>query len=396
MAEGGIASIALRPRLQRLREVAPLLLRSKVSAFVFLVMLPSPMYVVIAARALSGDRGGTDFLSFWEAGRSVLHGHSPYPLLDALPAVADRLTFAPFVYPAPAAYWMVPLAILPFAVAKTLFLVLSLASIVIALRLMDVRDWRCHAAAFLSVPVISGTALGTFSPLLLLGVAAAWRYRGKTTRLGSIVAVLVMAKLFLWPLWLWLIYTRRFAAAALSAALAVVVTIAAWWGIGFAGLHEYPHLLSRLTELVGANSYSSYALSQAAGLSGAPTQRLLFAGVAVLIVLAAWRFRAVRTDERSFVAALGIALLLTPILWPHYLVLLYIPLSLVRRTFSALWLMPLLMWLDGDAWSYGDPKRIVPFLILCAVPFALELRRSPELPRRDRPRNRVSPLKLTA
>ena len=96
-----------------------------------------------------------------------------------------------------------------------------------------------------------------------------------------------------------------------------------------------------------------------------------------LAVFAALRLRAVRRDERSFVAALGLALLATPILWPHYLVLVYIPVSFLRRTFSPLWLLPLLIWLDGHAWSYGDPLRILPFLILGAVPFVLALRETP-------------------
>jgi alpha-1,2-mannosyltransferase len=345
-----------------------------------LLAFPSLMYAYITVRAVTGDRRGSNFLSFWQAGRMVLHGQSPYPLLDALPAVADRFTFEPFVYPAPAAYWMVPLAILPFAVAKTLFLLLNLGSIVVALRLLDVRDWRCHAAAFASVPVVAGASLGTFSPLLLLGAAAAWRYRDRAARVGLIVAVLVVAKLFLWPLWLWLVYTRRFAAAALSASVGAAITLAAWWGLGFAGLRDYPRVLSRLTELVGTNSYSPYALLHAGGLSGATAQRFLFALGAVLVALAAWRFSAIRKDDRAFVAALGVALVLTPILWPHYLVLLFVPIALLRRTLSPLWLLPLLIWFDGHAWSYGDPARIVPFLALCAVPFVLALRRAPVRP----------------
>jgi hypothetical protein len=367
-------TVALRPRLRGLGAVAPVVLRSRLTAAAALLFVPSLMYVYMASRAVAGDRHGSDFLSFWQAGRQVLHAQSPYPLLDALPAVADQLTFQPFVYPAPAAYWMVPLSILPFAVAKTLFLALNIGSIVVGLRLLGVRDWRCHAAAFASVPVLAGSSLGTFSPLLVLGVAAGWRYRETTVRLGAIVAVLIVAKLFLWPLWLWLVYTRRFRAAALSASVGVTLTAAAWWGIGFAGFREYPRLLSRLTELVGVNSYSSFALIHAGGLSSATTQRLVLAGGAVLLALAAWRFRAVRRDERSFVGALGIALLLTPILWPHYLVLLYIPIALLRRTFSPLWLLPLLMWFDGNSWSFGEPIRIVPFLALCAVPFILALR----------------------
>jgi hypothetical protein len=166
----------------------------------------------------------------------------------------------------------------------------------------------------------------------------------------------------------------------LSAVMGLALTLAAWWGLGFAGFREYPRLLSRMTELVGVNSYSPYALIHAFGLSSGTTQRLVLAGAAALVVLAAWRFRAVRTDERAFVGSLGIGLLLTPILWPHYLVLLFIPIALLQRTFSALWVLPLLMWADGNGWSFGEPARIVPFLALCAVPFVLALRQAPAAP----------------
>jgi hypothetical protein len=35
------------------------------------------------------------------------------------------------------------------------------------------------------------------------------------------------------------------------------------------------------------------------------------------------------------------------------------------------------MWADGNGWSFGEPARIVPFLVLCAVPFVLALREAP-------------------
>src|SRR5258706_13889894 len=147
MAEGVLSPVALRPRQRGLHAAALVFARSKVTTAAVL-LVPALMYVYIAARAITGDRRGSNFLSFWQSGRTVLRGHSPYPLLEALPAVADRFTFDPFVYPAPAAYWLAPLAFLPFALAKTTFLVLSLVSVVVALRLLGVRDWRCHAAVF--------------------------------------------------------------------------------------------------------------------------------------------------------------------------------------------------------------------------------------------------------
>ncbi len=374
MAEGVLPAIRLRPHMRRWVNVVPLVFRSKPAAVLFLALLPIGLYVQTIVQAVAGERSGSDFLSFWEAGRNALHGHSPYPLVDTLPAVADRFTFAPFVYPAPAALGMVPFGILPFAVATTLFLVLSCGGIVVALRLLGVDDWRCHGAVFASVPVVAGTALGAFSPLLLLGAAAAWRYRDHVWRVGPIVAALVVMKLFLWPVWLWLVFTRRYAAAALSALLGVTATIAAWALIGFAGLRDYPQLLSRLTELVGINSYSPYALLRTEGFGSSMAQRLVLAIGVVLIVWAAVWLRALRPDERAFVATLGIALLLTPILWPHYLVLIYVPIALLRKNFSKLWLLPLLFWFDGNGWSDGEVLRIVPALCLAAVPFVMVLR----------------------
>jgi alpha-1,2-mannosyltransferase len=394
MTEGVLPAIRLWPRVRRFWFVTPIMLRSTASAVLFLGLLPFAMCVPGILHAVSGDRRSSDFLSFWQAGRDVRHGMSPYPLVDSLPAVADRFTFEPFVYPAPAALGMVPFAALPFAVAATLFLALSFGAIIGGLRLLNVRDWRCYGAVFASVPVLAGTWLGTFSPFLLLGAAASWRYRDRVSRVAPIVAVLVVAKLFLWPLWLWLVYTRRYAAAAVSGALGVGITVVAWALIGFRGLHDYPTLLSRLSELTGTNSYSLYALVRAVGAAPGATQAGVLAVGAVLAVVAARKLRAGRSDERSFVASIGLAILLTPILWPHYLVLIFVPIALLRRTFSALWLFPLLFWLDGDGWSNGQPARIVPFLAIAAVPIVLALKAATPRVRSARPRGPgASPLR---
>jgi len=374
MAEGVIPAFGLQPRLQRLRIVAPVVLRSPATIVVTLVAAPTVFYSMCAVVAVRGVKRGSDFASFWKGGRHVIHGLSPYPLVDTLPAVADRITFLPFVYPAPAAFAMAPLSVLPFPVAATLFFLLALGSVALALRVLGVTDWRCHAAAFAALPIMAAVSTGTLSTLLLLGAALAWRYRGTTWRLGGVIAGVVMAKLFLWPLWIWLVYTRRFAAAAVSAVVGVTVTLGAWALIGFAGLHDYPRLLSRLTELVGTQSFSAYALGRTGGLSGATAQAVAFGAAALLLAFAAWRYPSVRRDEGSFALALGLALLLTPILWPHYLALAFLPIAIVRKRFSACWLLPLLFWFDGAGWSYGDPMRIAPFLCIAAVPIIFALR----------------------
>ena len=342
------------------------------SAVAFLGVLPVGVVAALAAIVVTGGRTGSDFTTFWESGRHVLHGVSPYPQLRSLPTVADRVTFSPFVYPPPAAYAMVPLALLPFGAASVLFLLLGLFSLVLSLRLLGVRDWRCYGAAFLAEPVFAAAGNGTISLLLLLGAAAAWRYRDTAVRLGLLVAAVTVLKLFLWPLWLWLLYTRRFAAAAMSAAAAATVTLGSWALLGFAGFHEYPRLLGRLTHLVGPNGYSLYALERAAGASHAAAQvGLAVAGVVLVAAVARVRPHG---DATSFSIAVGATLLLTPILWPHYLVLLLVPVALARPALSALWLLPVAFWLDGSTWSDGRPVRIVPALALAAAAFVVALR----------------------
>jgi alpha-1,2-mannosyltransferase len=374
MAQGVITSVGLRPRLERLTIVGPAVTRSRACLVVCLVLPSAAFYALVLRMVVRGVERGSDFASFWAGAGRVLHGVSPYPAVGSLPAVADRLTFVPYVYPPPAAFALGPLSPLPFWLADTIFFCLIMAAVALALRVLDVTDWRCYAAGFACVPVMAAVAVGSLSTLLLLGVALAWRWRHTTWRLAAVVAALVVAKLFLWPLWLWLVYTRRLKAAALSAAVGAAATFGAWAVIGFAGLGDYPTLLSRLSELVGKQSYSLYALFRTEGISRSTAQALVFVVAALAVAGLARRVPTSRTDRGAFCVALGLALLTTPILWPHYLVLLLVPIALSRRTFSAWWLFPLLYWLDADGWSYADPIKIAPALALAAVPFALALR----------------------
>jgi hypothetical protein len=345
---------------------------SRAATITLFGVFPSLTLVGLVALSVANGRHGTDFHTFWQSGRDVLHGRSPYPSLSSLPRHANPQTFAPFVYPPVAAFSMAPLSLLPFGVAKIVFLALDLAAVGLALRLLGVLDWRCYAVAFASVPVYAATALGTVSPLLLLGVAAAWRYRERAGAAGLLVAYVITAKLFLWPLWLWLVRTRRFRAAAVAAVASVVAVAGSWAAIGFAGLREYPRLLGRLTELVGPRSYSPYALGRAVGLSGGTSQLVVYA-VAALALCAAALF--VKGDRRVLVAAVGIALLATPIVWPHYFVLLFLPIALVRRTLSPLWAAPLLFWLRYSPWSHESTPRILGVFAIVALIGVVTLRR---------------------
>jgi len=327
----------------------------------------------------------SDFWTFWSAGRDVMHGHSPYPALQSLPHVPSR-RFAPFVYPPVAAFGMVPVSLLPYGVAKVVYFLLALAAVALALRLLGVRDWRCYGAVYASGPVYAAAGLGAIGPFLLLGVAAAWRYRERALPAGLAVAYVVTAKLFLWPVWFWLVRTRRFRAAGIAAASGVGATLVSWAAIGFAGFHDYPALLGRLTGLVGPHGYSVYALERSLGVGNVAAARSLyvfaFAGLAVVALF-------VRDDRRALIAVLTISLLATPILWPHYLVLLTVPIALTSRRLSPVWFVPGLLWLDAAAWSGGAVWIASVLAAVCGIAVAAMWRRGVPRPRRLDPRPAV-------
>src|SRR5579885_221281 len=150
----------------------------RLSAPVGLALIPVVLLSVFLLTAFRAGRyESVDFHVFWLAARDYLHGRSPYPAdIRALTwAHGAQFTYA---YPPLVAVLAMPLTFLHYQTAAAVFVVGSAAAVPAALWLLGVRDWRCYGAAFLWPPVLSGVAIGTISPLLLLGVAACWRLRG--------------------------------------------------------------------------------------------------------------------------------------------------------------------------------------------------------------------------
>ena len=344
----------------------------RIGFWLLFVAIPLGLTALYGAAFIHRGPGKSDFWTFWVAARVVVHGGNPYPAIASLPHVADQW-FAPFVYPPFAAFVLVPFGALPYLAAKVAFFALNLVAVVVALRLLRVRDWRCYTIAFASPGLLEAAGIGTISIPLLVLVAAAWRYRDRAVACGLLVAAAVTAKLFLWPLWFWLVRTRRYRAAALAAVASLVAVVASWAAIGFAGLRAYPTLLARMTGLEGPHSFSPYALARAFGAGDAHAGRATTVLGLIALVVA---LRFVRDDRRSLAAMIGVSLVATPILWPHYLVLLFVPIALTAPSFSPLWLAPVALWVDVSAWSYGNPLRIVFELAVCAVVVWTAVRRS--------------------
>jgi hypothetical protein len=301
-------------------------------------VLPCLAFLYYLRAMLADGSIGDDFEIFWRAGNAILHGDSPYPPPDrAVLASEDE-----FVYPAPAGLASAVFALLPTSVAEAAFILVLTAAVVAALWSLGVRDWRCYGAAFLSRPTIDAILTGTVSPLLLLGVALLWRYRNRPYAAAAVAAGMVMLKLFLWPLLVWLLVSRRVRSGLVAALSAAVVSLVSWAVIGFAGFTDYPALLRALADGLQGKGYSLVALGLASGLNVSAAHLLMYAvGVALLVAVVRWSVPGEVGDRRSLAAAVGAALALSPIVWSHYWVLLFAPLALARPRWSLLWLLPI-------------------------------------------------------
>lgn len=277
---------------------------------------------------------------FLRAGAAVDAGRDPYPSPGS-PAVYSGFAF---VYPYLVAIPFVPLAWLPRAGAEGLFIGLSVLAVLAGCRLAGARRWQAYALVLVASCTITGLQMGTLNALMFAGLAALWRLRDRPLAAGLLAALLVYSKLFLAPLPLWLLLTgRRRATAATAGALAVL------FGVGQAmspvGLTTYSGMLDALARAEAPDGLSLTGLLMNAGLGlGAATwvARALAAALLAGAWLAVRRRRPTPPaalsagardageDRLLFTATVAVALLASPIVWSHYLLLLAVPLLVVE------------------------------------------------------------------
>ena len=173
-----------------------------------------------------------------------------------------------------------------------------------------------------------------------------------------------LLKLFLWPLGVWLVVTKRWRAAIVCAVVGLVLLVGGWAVIDFAGLRSYPTILHVLQQVEIPVSYSLVGLF---GLSGGAATALTVVLSLAGIVGIWWAARGEDGDRRAFAVAVIVSLVATPLLWMHYLLLLFVPIAFYRPRLSGLWFLPLLLWLTPSSNSHGETWRIVLALAVLAI-----------------------------
>lgn len=305
-----------------------------------------------------GPLSGDFHHELYPEAKLLLHGHNPFP------AAEDEIGGANLIWPPVAAYLVSPLTLLPASVADVVMVLIGLACFALSLWLVGVRDWRIYGVVALWPQFVGEMRVSHLTPVIMLLVAGAWRWRDTRGAPGLLVGLAVAIKFFVWPVGLWLAATRRLADAALAAAVAACSLLLL---LPFTSLHEYADALRRLGQVFDQDSYNVYGVLVQAGAPDAVARvAMLLVGAALLA--ATWRYR-------SLALALAAAFALSPIVWLDYFTLAALPLALARPRLSAIWFLPLVTWgAEGAGIGIGDVRTDLRVLLVFCVVLAVAFR----------------------
>ncbi len=277
---------------------------------------------------------------FLKAGSAVIHGLRVYPR-PGTPAVYSGFSF---VYPYFAVWPFVPLAVLSPALGTAVFFAICAGAVTAACFVEADGDPRTAMLVLCTAFTITGLQLGALSPLLMAGVVFLWRLRDRPLAFALLAAPLIACKLFLAPLLAWPLLARRYRAFA-WASVAALALLALGFAFGPLGAASYLRLLSALGAHEARAGFGLIGALRSVGLTSAAAEAVALA-LAAAVLASAYLHHRLSGDERVlFCAGVVASLLLTPVLWSHYLILLVAGLLVLdapRRWFAAL---AVLSWL---------------------------------------------------
>ena len=276
-----------------------------------------------------------------------------------------------YLYPPPLGIVMNPLAGIALAQGALIWYLLHVVAIVVACLLMPVRlpiRLLSLGVAALSFAVLRDLTVGNVSSLMLLPMAAAWRWLDRPA--GSVALALAISVRTSFGLLLAWQALRR-----------------AWhpllWTIGAGGLvfvvslvltgpDVYRDYLTMLGHLAIDSDLNSSDLAHTAITLGVAADSAWMAnivgwGIAAIAVLASLR----RERETGFMVTLGASLLMAPLMWEHYLAMIVLPAAFLAGR-GRVWAvgLPFLTWL---------PQELLPFVAIAAtlLPFLAQDKASP-------------------
>jgi hypothetical protein len=299
--------------------------------------VPLVSLVLLLVTFSEQHRVGLDFTTAYAQAGLVVDGLNPYASPDA-----DVSGGSIGAWPIAAILPAVPLRVLPAGVAVWIATIVALATLMATLLVLGVRDWRIAGLVLLWPPAIDAYQTANVSATLGLLTALAWRYRDRSIVAGLALGTSVALKFFLWPVVAWYAVTRRVAAAVIAVLLAgaslLLVT-------PFVSLGDYLRLVGNLSDTFDEKSYTPFALFVGLGLSDGVAHSITVGLGVGLFALACRR--------RSLGLAIATALVLSPIIWRHYFVVLAVPMAISFPRLHPAWAIPLGFWLVPGTYNGG-------------------------------------------
>jgi len=312
-----------------------------------------------------------DFLPEYLLAKAVLEGMNPY---QPLPALNERFqTGATWVFPHPTphtpglAIFSLPFAFLSYARAASIWFLVEILCLAASIFIL-LRGFNVSANPLLALLIIWATLgwahvwedliLGQINTVLLLLIVGAWLNLRNDRQVagGALLGVAIALKLIFWPLALFMALRRRWLSAVMALAVFAVTNLIAAVAIGWRVVANYYIDAGPSTAIlyrayaqnlslwsVGWRAFSGTWSPVLTGVNAPPIffslrlaviSSLLLTGAALILGLAA----AIKADRygkaggtMNFDFAYGImicvCLLVSPLTWPHYLILLALPLA---------------------------------------------------------------------
>lgn len=342
--------------------------------------LASPALIIelVSATAVFASFGQdkkADLAVFLKAGHQVLMGTNPYQP-NTSPLLLDGHAF---VYPWLSAFLFSPLSVLPSWLAMNLFTVLGIAAVLVSARWLGVPRGLATAALLLCAPFARNAELGAVNAIFFFLLAAMWHWRDRTWVVASAVTLLVGVKLFLAPVLLWVVLTRSYRCAAWTMA-----SVATFFFVSFTAgpltPGTYTDLLRRLSDHMGQQGMG-FQTAIAHFFPGSPAQAIALGVVALglvitLLTTGLWRPH----NEAGLLGAIVLlSVVASPMVWRHYLLLVFFVVALVHPTAKALVASAVASWfvvgtqiIPPIGLSYD--QRLIALYALMAVLFVLCLR----------------------
>jgi hypothetical protein len=279
-----------------------------------------------------------------------------------------------YMYAPPLGVAVAPLTMLSVDAGTMAWYLVHVTALGLAAAFMPVRvvvRLAIFGVAAFSFSVSRDLALGNVSTLLLLPLAIAWRWLDQP--IGSIAQAVAMSiRPMLGVLIIWQLLRRQWSAVAWTLGAGLVLVALTLPFVGAEGYADYLMVLRNLGGATGVERNSDLASTLVALGAAEPLPTLgLLAGYAVAIGAILLSLR--RDREVGFIVAVGASLLLSPLLWDHYLAMLVLPAAfLAQRGRPVAIALPLLSWL---------PSELLPFVALLATVLPFWARdRHPERP----------------